>query len=288
MKMIKPIVNISKIMENYDVIIVGLGGVLFDGAKTLPDSTNALLKMKQLGKKIILLTNSAMRIANVAQVLQENKVPLEVFETAISAGEILHYKLKARLGNFSAIGKTYYKMGSQKDLGVFCGLDYTQIDNISRADFLYMEAVANKSDVMENYIPMLEHAASLGLPFVCAGHDTSCFNDGDICLATGAIAEQYAVMGGRIITVGKPDVNVFNYVLDGFSSFNKENVLVVGDNLNTDIKGANLSGLDCVLISKGVHVNFLGEGYIPDVAKTRELSNNFDAVPDYVMSNFRW
>ena len=42
------------------------------------------------------------------------------------------------------------------------------------------------------------------------------------------------------------------------------------------------------MVSKGVHVNFLGEGYIPDVAKTREMANNYDAYPDYVISNLRW
>ena len=46
----------------------------------------------------------------------------------------------------------------------------------------------------------------------------------------------------------------------------------LGDNIATDIKGANLLGVSSALISKGVHVNFLGEGYIPDVAKTRELA----------------
>ena len=68
----------------------------------------------------------------------------------------------------------------------------------------------------------------------------------------------------------------------------KEKILVIGDNLATDIKGANLAGFDSVLISKGVHVNFLGEGYISDVTKTRELSMSIDAYPDYVISGLRW
>ena len=69
---------------------------------------------------------------------------------------------------------------------------------------------------------------------------------------------------------------------------NTGNVLVIGDNVATDIKGATLLEWDSMLISKGVHVNFLGEGYIPDVAKTRELSNGYDASPSYVISNLRW
>ena len=105
-------------------------------------------------------------------------------------------------------------------------------------------------------------------------------------MAPAAIAEQYAIMGGRIITLGKPDVALFSYCVDGL--INGDNILVIGDNVATDIKGAVLLGWDSMLISKGIHVNFLGEGYIPDVAKTRELSNGFNASPDYVISNLRW
>lgn len=92
----------------------------------------------------------------------------------------------------------------------------------------------------------------------------------------------------KIITVGKPDAKIIAYALDGIPDVRKENVLIIGDNIATDIKGANLLGVSSALISKGVHVNFLGEGYIPDVAKTRELATNFDAYPDFVISNLRW
>lgn len=151
-----------------------------------------------------------------------------------------------------------------------------------------MDAAAKQSDVIEDYLPTLEHAAGMGIPLVCAGNDTSSYKDGEICLAPGAVAEQYAVLGGKIITVGKPDAKIIAYALDGIPDVRKENVLIIGDNIATDIKGANLLGVSSALISKGVHVNFLGEGYIPDVAKTRELATNFDAYPDFVISNLRW
>ncbi len=170
--------------------------------------------------------------------------------------------------------------------GVFAGLDFVPVANLSAAHFLYMDTVSDVNDTADTYRPVLEQAAALGLPFVCAGNDTSCFKDGKICLAPGALAEQYAVMGGRIVTLGKPDINIFKYCLDGIAD--PGSILVIGDNVATDIKGAVMLGWDSVLISKGVHVNFLGEGYIPDVAKTRELSNSYDASPDYVISNLRW
>lgn len=287
-KMIKPIVNISKVIEPYNTVIVGFNGVLTDGSVIKPETVEALIGMKKAGKHIVLLSNTAWRVARLVTYLHQNKVPLAVFDSIVTAGEILHYKFKARQGDFAAIGTAYYKIGANPDMGVFSCLDYQPVENLNRADFIYMTEAARQTDVIEDYLPTLEHAASLGIPLVCAGNDTSSYKNGEICLAPGAIAEQYAVLGGKIITVGKPDAKVIAYALDGIPDVKKESVIVIGDNIATDIKGANLLGVAAILISKGVHINFLGEGYIPDVAKTRELAINFDAYPDFVISNLRW
>lgn len=286
MKMIKPIVNISKIAENYDTFLVGLNGVLTQGAGLLPESVKTLQQMHQNGKRVILLSNTAQRVASLVSMLQSEDVPLNIFSCIMTAGEILHYKLKFRSGDFAAVGNNYYHLGASEDDGVFAGLDYQAVPNIENAHFIYMNEVDEAGDALEKYLPALEHAASLGLPFVCAGNDTSSYKNGKICLAPGALAEQYAVMGGRIITLGKPDSQIFNYCLDSLETSGA--VLVIGDNLATDIKGAELLELDSMLISKGVHIHYLGEGYIPDVAKTRELANNFDVSPQYVISSLRW
>lgn len=288
MKMIKPIVNISKVVEPFNTIVVGFNGVLSEGNGVKAEAVNALVNMKKAGKHLVLLSNSAWRVAYMVKYLHENKVPVAIFDTIVTAGEILHYKFKARQGDFAAIGTAYYKIGDNRDMGVFSDLDYQPVDDISRADFIFMSEAAKNSDVIEDYLPLLEHAASLGIPMVCSGNDTSSYKGGEICLAPGAIAEQYAVLGGKIITVGKPDAKILAYAIDGIENVKKESVLVIGDNIATDIKGANLLGVACALLSKGVHINFLGEGYIPDVAKTRELSVNFDAYPDFVISNLRW
>ena len=286
MKMIKPIVNISKIADEYDTFVFGFNGVLYDGQCVLPEAANCLKNLKSLGKKIVVVSNSHLRIAEIADIFEKNAVPLEVFSNIISAGEILHYKLKYAQNEYAAIGSRYFHLGSTADKGVFCGLDYEASDKIEQAHFLYMSAVSSPDNLVEHYRPLLEQAVSFGLPFVCAGNDTSCFFNGKLCLAPGALAEAYAIMGGRIITLGKPDTTIVRYALEGIENPGK--IVFVGDNVATDIKAATVLGFDSILISKGRHVNFLGEGYIPDVAKTRELSNSYDVSPNSVISAMRW
>ena len=49
----------------------------------------------------------------------------------------------------------------------------------------------------------------------------------------------------------KPYPEVYNQSIDN----KNKKILSIGDNLNTDIKGANLLNYDSLLISNGVHKN---------------------------------
>ncbi len=286
MKMIKPIVNLSKIVDEYDTFVFGFNGVLYDGNIIFPEAASCLRNLAKAQKNIVIISNSCLRTIELVQILENNGISPEMLSNVVTAGEILHYKLKISQNEFSAIGNKYYHLGSKTDKGVFYNLPFEEVSSIEQAHFLYMSAVTSADDLVDNYRPLLEQAVSLGLPFVCAGNNTSCFINGKLGLSSGSLAETYAVLGGRIITFGKPNPILLQYAIEGLP--NVGNIVVVGDNISTDIKMATLLNYDSVLISKGRHVNYLGEGYIPDVAKTRELSNSYEVSPSYVISSMRW
>lgn len=48
------------------------------------------------------------------------------------------------------------------------------------------------------------------------------------------------------IGVEKPDPHFFNHIFDTLNTYNKEEFLMVGDSLTSDIKGANNAGIDSV------------------------------------------
>lgn len=287
MKLIKPIVGISKIIDNYDAVICGFSGVLSKGSNLQSEALYALLKSSEAGKHVVVVSNSALRVARLVEIMGANKPEnLSFLNAVITAGEILHYRLK----NFKLMGlsgKRFYNLGNTETLGVFSGLDFEQVKNPENADFAYIGGVRFNTDTIDSYRQELEHLYALGLPLLCVGNDVSTFMGDEISLGSGAVAEQYAVMGGKIITFGKPDTEVLKYVMESFS-LGCHKVLFIGDSFPTDIKSGSLLEADTVLISKGIHVNFLGEGYIPDVEKTRNLAMNFDVYPDYVISGLRW
>ena len=64
----------------------------------------------------------------------------------------------------------------------------------------------------------------------------------------GSIAKIFEDLGGKVIYFGKPHKEIYNMC---FGS--NEKVLAIGDNLRTDIKGANNLSIDSIFITEGVH-----------------------------------
>ena len=77
---------------------------------------------------------------------------------------------------------------------------------------------------------------------------------------------------------GKPHKEIYKMCFNS-----KEKVLAVGDNLRTDIKGANNVNVDSIFISSGVHRNeFKNENELKD------LMNKYEVNSKYFQEIFSW
>ena len=85
-------------------------------------------------------------------------------------------------------------------------------------------------------------------------------------------------MGGEVIYFGKPYPEVYNQSIDNKGKM----VLSIGDNLNTDIKGANLLNYDSLLISNGIHKKEIQENGI------NKTSKSYEAICNYIQSKLKW
>ena len=61
----------------------------------------------------------------------------------------------------------------------------------------------------------------------------------------GSVAKIYESLGGKVIYFGKPYSEVYKQAVKK----NSKNILAIGDNLNTDIRGANIQNYECILIT---------------------------------------
>ena len=97
-------------------------------------------------------------------------------------------------------------------------------------------------------------------------------------LCAGSVAMVFEKMGGEVIYFGKPYPEVYNQSFDN----NNKKILSIGDNLNTDIKGANLLNYDSLLISNGVHKNEIKDKGID------EISKQYESIVNYMQSDLKW
>ncbi len=74
----------------------------------------------------------------------------------------------------------------------------------------------------------------------------------------GAIADLYAHMGGAVYWAGKPYLSAYETAHRKAEALRDANVprdriLVIGDSLRTDMKGAQTFGSDALFIASGIH-----------------------------------
>ena len=97
-------------------------------------------------------------------------------------------------------------------------------------------------------------------------------------LCAGSVALVFEKMGGEVVYFGKPFPEVYNQSID-----NKEKkILSIGDNLNTDIKGANLLNYDSLIISNGVHKDEIKKEGIEIVSK------KYEVVVTFIQTELKW
>jgi HAD superfamily hydrolase (TIGR01459 family) len=97
-------------------------------------------------------------------------------------------------------------------------------------------------------------------------------------LCAGSVALIFEKMGGEVIYFGKPFPEVYKQAINNEG----KRVLSIGDNLNTDIKGANLLNYNSLIISNGVHREEIKKEGI-DV-----ISKKYEVVVNFIQTELKW
>ena len=96
----------------------------------------------------------------------------------------------------------------------------------------------------------------------------------------GTIAKIFNKLGGHVIYFGKPYPDIYNFCIQ-----KNERVLAIGDNIRTDIKGANNMKFDSLFIIDGVHksefLNIPPENY-------DKILNRYETRTTYYQERLNW
>jgi HAD superfamily hydrolase (TIGR01459 family) len=168
------------------------------------------------------------------------------------------------------LNEKFYHLGPIRDFDLFLDLKKNKTADIKKSSYLLCTGLFEEADEDLNYYKKLfkEH---INKKMICTNPDLIVDRGDKRELCAGSVALVFEKMGGDVIYFGKPFPEVYNQSIK-----NKEKkVLAIGDNLNTDIKGANLLNYDSLLISNGVHKNEIREEGIDIISKKYEVIVNF-------------
>lgn len=86
--------GIGKIVDDYDVFLLDMWGVMHDGIQPYEGVPEVVQKLKEAGKKLIILSNSSKRRANSVKMLKKlGFSPDDDFDEIITSGEVAHHLL---------------------------------------------------------------------------------------------------------------------------------------------------------------------------------------------------
>jgi HAD superfamily hydrolase (TIGR01459 family) len=283
--------GIGEMADAYDGMILDVWGVLHDGAKPFAGTLDALARLKQAGKRVVVLSNAPRRAHLVAGRMAEIGIPPALYDHIHTSGEETWQHLKRRDDPFyAALGRACYVIGPQRDDSVLEGLDLHRVDSVAAAEFVLNTGPWGWDENVLRYEAVLQQAAERDLPMVCANADLIVAHMGRVAICAGAIAERYEALGGRVRWHGKPHESVYAASLGLLGISDKRRILAVGDSLRTDIAGANRAGIDSVLVAAGIHFEEFGAeaGALLDRDRLDAAIAASGHAPKAAMAQFRW
>ena len=128
----------------------------------------------------------------------------------------------------------------------------------------------DETEMPEDYAAALRRFRARDLPFICANPDIVVERGDRLIWCAGALARDYALLGGRTFISGKPHRPIYEAALKAAGQVlgrevGAADVLAIGDGMLTDVKGADDNGIDVLYVSGGIHASEYGDVDNPDL-----------------------
>ena len=239
----KIIKGLREIHENYDAFFIDLWGVIHNGIKLYPGAIEVLGNLYKLKKRFVLMSNAPRPSKNVEKFLLNLKMDKIFVKNIFTSGEAAIKTLHQNV-----YGKNFYHLGPKRDNSLFEKFEKNK-KSLKKADFILCTGFLDgHEDSLDFYKNLLRNHTQLKM--ICTNPDLIVYRGSKQEYCAGTLAVIFQDMGGEVIFFGKPHPEIYKFCIK-----NDEKILVIGDNIRTDIKGANNMSLDSLFITNGIHKN---------------------------------
>lgn len=273
--------GLADIVSNYDVYIIDLWGVIYNGKEVFKPALETLKNLRKQGKIVYLTTNNPRARPDGINFLSKQEITPDLYSELITAGQktLELFKMRIIEPEKKRPLKTFFI-----DHGELCGwaeeAQLIGVNEIEEADIILATHMDENHLDVTPYMPLFCHAIERNITLVCANPDKYIIQNEHKKARVGLLSELYHKMGGRIIEVGKPHPIMFEEVMMAHAG---KPALLIGDSLVTDIHAAANLKIDSLFIMSGYHSHEIHIG-----VSLSSLYQHYGIAPTYVCEQLYW
>lgn len=256
--------SLQEIEGRYGVILSDVWGVVHNGVRAFSDASQALAAARARGLAVVLITNAPRPRAEVQAQLDILGVPREAYDRIVTSGDVTRDLIKVG-------ARKIFHLGPERDLSIYDGLDVDIVEEFEASAVVCTGLFDDDVETPDDYADMLRRLRARNLPFICANPDIVVEKGDRLIWCAGALARDYAQLGGRTQIAGKPHRPIYVAALEAAAEVlgrpvTEREALAIGDGVLTDVKGAEQNGIDILYVTGGIHAREYGETLEPDPA----------------------
>ncbi|PHR61643.1 MAG: TIGR01459 family HAD-type hydrolase [Robiginitomaculum sp.] len=244
--------GLGSIADEYDALLVDIWGVIHNGREAFDEAVVALERFRAERGPVVLISNSPRPSVAIPAQFDEVGVPHTIYDAIVTSGDATIDELARR-----APGPAY-KLGPERDDPLYedLALNFSSMED---AAFITCTGLFDdETETPDDYEELLAQALKLKLPMVCANPDVRAKRGDKLIYCGGALAQAYEDIGGEVIYAGKPHKAIYRLSrawlkeVAGYE-IDTSRILAIGDNIHTDLLGAQNENYACLFVADGVH-----------------------------------
>ncbi len=263
--------GLKSIVNSYDLFFIDIWGVVHNGIDLNKTSIEVLENLSNLNKEFVLLTNAPRPNITVINFLEKMGLNKIFFDNVFTSGEAALKYLIKDLKN-----KKFFHIGPPRDFDLFRSFEENKVSKINDSDYLLCSGLFDDLDDLNYYKTLfIDHVSK---KMICTNPDLVVDRGEKREYCAGSVAKIFEEIKGEVIYFGKPYPPVYHLSSD---TKNKK-ILCIGDNLNTDVRGANIQNYDSLLITSGIHRKEILK------FKLNNVIEKYNAKVDYSQTDLKW
>ncbi len=235
----------ARLVDDYDCAMLDLDGVVYIGDRAVGGAVDVLRRARGAAMTLAFVTNNASRSAStVAAHLNDVGVPAEAADVVTSAQAAAH-----ELGQRLAPGAAVLVVGGVGLREALNEQGFTLVASVDDDPSAVVQGFDRS--VGWEQLAQAAYAVRAGALWVATNLDQTIPTPAGLAPGNGALVDTVAAATGvrPDVVAGKPYRPLFDETVRRVGA---RRPIVVGDRLDTDIEGANVSGAHSLLVLTGV------------------------------------